>query len=196
MAEREATPSSDQDMVYMDDEHTATEYVNVQPQRTEQASPVFVRADADTTSTTETLEPSSCGTSAWQAQLCACCNVKDCGLTCCVANIFCGPCVFSSAMEAAKLGPCAPDLRCTVWCCGAGLFPPLTYAWARRSTAAQYGIDESVLESCALACCCTCAAKTPKPRLPETERVAATTGCAYPRASGRAHTCSSSTRCW
>ncbi|KAL1499834.1 hypothetical protein AB1Y20_012519 [Prymnesium parvum] len=91
----------------------------------------------------------------WDAPLCGCLRVKDAGPSCAAANCCCAPCVFSSAMEAAHLGVCEPDLRCTVWCCCASALPCCAYAAARRLAAEKYSISEAWARSCVLGGCCT-----------------------------------------
>ena len=83
----------------------------------------------------------------WESTLFGCTSVKDTGLLCMTSSVACTPCVFSSALEAARLGSCAPDLRCTMWCCCATGLPCCTFAMARELAADKYYIAETPLES-------------------------------------------------
>jgi hypothetical protein len=99
-------------------------------------------------------ETSWWGLAGWEVPLCGCFHVKDAGMLCCLSNVCCAACVFSSALEAARLGPCAPDMRCCAWCVCLSLLPCCTYAWARLVVARNFSIAETHFESCLLGFCC------------------------------------------
>ena len=84
----------------------------------------------------------------WETGICGCCDVKDCGIGCCV-KLYCGSlCIWGAAMEKAGLGSCF-GCCCGLYCCS-----PCVLCQGRTSTAAKYGINEGAVESFCYACCC------------------------------------------
>ena len=88
------------------------------------------------------------GDAQWETSICGCCDVKDCGIGCCL-KLYCGGnCVFGAAMEKAGLGGCFPC------CCALGCFPACVLCNSRKVTANKYGIKEDDCTACMYACCC------------------------------------------
>ncbi|KAJ8605649.1 hypothetical protein CTAYLR_000154 [Chrysophaeum taylorii] len=82
-----------------------------------------------------------------------CCDVKDCGLPCCIKMCFCGNCNYGSAMEKAELGGC---LVCCL--CMTTPLRPCVGAYNRGRLAEKYNIDESMAMAIFAHCCCNCCA--------------------------------------
>ena len=88
------------------------------------------------------------GDAQWETGICGCCDVKDCGVGCCI-KLYCGgECIFGSAMEKASLGGC---FQC---CCALGCCPGCILCNARKVIGQKYGIKEDDCTSCMLAFCC------------------------------------------
>ena len=125
------------DQVFFDEDEAVTETM----------APVMQALDAPARQAMPQPEVVTMPRAEWESTLAGCCSVQDAGLLCAFTNALCTTCVFSSALEAARLGPCAPDLRCCWWCCCAAGLPCCTCAWARELAADKYYIAETPYES-------------------------------------------------
>ena len=85
-------------------------------------------------------------TEAWPTGIFGCCSVKDCGCSCCLYNLFTGPCIYCHALDRAEQGSCCQQCICTNF--------PCYNAIMRNRVAAKYDIPESMCTSLACVFCC------------------------------------------
>jgi hypothetical protein len=83
----------------------------------------------------------------WSIGLFSCCEAKDAGLNCCVANSCCMPCSFASASSFSG-GNCVANLLFCPCC-----FPCIIYQ-TRRKAVGMHSIHENYLTSWAISIFC------------------------------------------
>lgn len=89
----------------------------------------------------------------WSGSLLYCCDSPQFGPNCIVQNVFCQPCIVTSAMGWS--GCSSPALTCVgLTCCPETPIPNLTAYLARRHVVQKYQIIEDSVTSCLIACCC------------------------------------------